>query len=347
MNFKACLSGFWTSASVFKIIQMRPLFFIGMLLLMSVYPVWSQTCCSGGVPLANNLGLPNEGNGVLTVSLNYDYNNLNTLNAGTEKLDDQSRQRITNSILMGLGYAFTDRFSVETMFTWVNQTRTITQFGNENFTETSGIGDAVVLGKYAFPSLLGPAWQLNVGTGVKIPFGRSDILTDQGIQLTADLQPGSGAWDMLGWISISRPLGFRPSATVSGSLTHRFTGTNNSYLNNTATYEFGDETQVNIGYADQVFALGTLLRPGLVLKYRRARQDKIDDSDIPNTGGEWVFVRPEIGIAINPDIALSFRAELPLYSYVQGTQLTPTSRLTMGILVNLFRNKTPQINSLP
>lgn len=326
---------------------MRLYLYLVVLLLVGTYSVLGQTCCSGGVPLSNNLGLPNEGGGVLTVSLNYDYNNLNTLNAGTEKLDDGARQRITNSILLGLGYAFTDRLSLETMLTWVNQTRTITQFGNENFTETSGIGDAVVLGKYALPSLLGPMWQLNVGAGVKIPFGRSDILTDQGIQLTADLQPGSGAWDMLGWISISRPLGFRPSATLSGSLTHRFTGINGSYLNDTATYEFGDETQVNIGYVDQLFALGKIMRPGLVFKYRKARQDKIDDSEIPNTGGEWIFVRPEVGIALHQDIVLNFRVELPLYSYVQGTQLTPTSRFTTGMLVNLFRNKTPQINSLP
>ncbi len=326
---------------------MQPRYIIGMFLLMNAYPILGQTCCSGGVPLSNNLGIPNEGSGVLTVSLNYDYNNLNTLNAGTERLDDGSRQRITNSILLGLGYAFTDRLSVETMLTWVNQTRTINQFGNENFTETSGIGDAVVLGKYALPSFLGPAWRLNAGMGVKIPLGRSDILTDQGIQLTADLQPGSGAWDILGWLSLSRPLGFRPSATLSGSLTHRITGTNRTYLNNTATYEFGDETQMNLGYTDQIFIMGTIVRPGLVLKYRKARQDKIDGSEIPNTGGEWVFVRPEVGIGLYKDFSLNFRFELPLYSYVDGTQLTPTSRFTMGMLVNLFRKKTPQLNSLP
>lgn len=326
---------------------MRQYLYHAILLLMVPCAILGQTCCSGGVPLSNNLGLPNEGSGVLTVGLNYDYNNLNTLNAGTQKLDDSARQRITNSILLGLGYAFTDRLSVETMLTWVNQTRTIVQFGNENFTETSGIGDAVVLGKYALPSLLGPVWQLNVGMGMKVPLGRSDILTDQGIQLTADLQPGSGAWDLLGWASVSRTLAFRPSATLSGSLTHRFTGTNGSYLNGTATYGFGDETQVNIGYTDQVFALGTLLRPGLVFKYRKARQDKIDGSEIPNTGGEWVFVRPEVGIVLHQDLALNVRVELPLYSYVQGTQLTPTSRFTAGLLVNLFKSKTPQINSLP
>lgn len=130
---------------------------------------YSQTCCSGGVPLSNNLGLPNEGKGSFLLGLNYDYNNLNTLNAGTEKLNNDSRMRIKNSVLLNLGYAFTDRISVETLFTWVNQTQTITQFGNENFTETKGIGDAVILAKYAFPDILGTNSVLNVGLGTKAP----------------------------------------------------------------------------------------------------------------------------------------------------------------------------------
>lgn len=91
------------------------------------------------------------------------------MNAGTEKLNNDSRMRIKNSVLLNLGYAFTDRISVETLFTWVNQTQTITQFGNENFTETKGIGDAVILAKYAFPDILGTNSVLNVGLGTKAP----------------------------------------------------------------------------------------------------------------------------------------------------------------------------------
>ncbi|UII80296.1 transporter [Flagellimonas sp. CMM7] len=305
----------------------------------------AQTCCSGGVPLSNNLGLPNEGKGVLSLGLNYDYNNLNTLNAGTTELDDSSRQRITNSVLFNIGYAFTDRLAVETLFTWVNQSRTISQFGNQNFTETSGIGDAVILVKYSVPDFLGHRTVLNLGAGTKLPLGKSDILTDQGIQLTADLQPGSGAWDGIGWMSISKGLNFRPSATLSATFTYRLTGVNNSYLNNTATYEFGDEVQANLGYTDQFTLFNTIFNPGLVFKYRKAFEDKIDDQEIPNTGGEWVFVRPEIAAQLTPNITINSRFELPLYSYVEGTQLTPTFRLTAGVAFTLdIKKKKTLIN---
>lgn len=319
---------------------MKAVFFFLFLFTLNAF---SQTCCSGGVPLSNNLGLPNEGKGVLVMGLNYDYNNLNTLNAGTDKLDDDSRQRITNSILLNLGYALTNRWSVEALFTWVNQTRTITQFGNENFTSTSGIGDAVFLVKYMLPEVLGKRTILNMGVGTKVPFGKSDIRDDQGIQLTADLQPGSGAWDGLGWLSVSKGLNFRPSATVSATATYRATGVNNSYLNNKATYEFGNEIQTNLGYTDQFLIFNTLFNPGLIFKYRKAFEDKINDVGIPNTGGEWVFIRPELGVQLSPKMNIVSRVELPLYSNVVGTQLTPTVRFTFGIT---FKIKTKQTNIL-
>ena len=302
-----------------------------------------QTCCSGGVPLSNNLGLPNEGKGSYTLGLNYDYNNLNTLNAGSERLDDDSRLRITNSVLLNVGYAFSDRISVETLFTWVNQTRTISQFGAENFSETRGLGDAVFLIKYAIPELIGTASVLNVGVGTKAPLGKSNLVTEEGFQLTADLQPGSGAWDIIGWLALSKNLEVRPSATISGSLTYRATGINNAYLNNSSSYEFGNSVQVNVGYADQFLMFNTVFNPSLILKYRRTLLDKIDGSELPNTGGRWVFVRPGLSAQITPALSFNTRIELPIFSYVDGTQLTPKVRFSGGLT---FKLKNKSLNTI-
>jgi len=314
------------------------------LLLLGCKHGLAQTCCSGGVPLSNNLGLPNEGKGSFLLGLNYDYNNLNTLKAGSSILDDDSRKRITNSILLNMGYAFSDRFSFEALFTWVNQTRTISQFGNENFSETSGLGDAVFLVKLAIPDILGSNTVLNLGIGTKAPFGKSDLTTEEGFQLTADLQPGSGAWDVLGWLSISKKLDFRPSATISGSLTYRATGANNSYLNNAAVYEFGNVLQTNFGYTDQFFIFNTIFNSVLIFKYRKAFDDRIDVSEVPNTGGEWIFIRPELGVQLTPAISFNSRLEIPTYSYVEGTQLTPTIRFTAGVTIKLKKNTLNAIN---
>lgn len=321
---------------------MKNVFCSIVLCFLVFFKMSSQTCCSGGVPLSNNLGMPNEGKNSLTVGLSYDYNNLNTLNTGSQKRNDDSRLRITNSILLNTAYSFTDRLSVETLFTWVNQKRTISQFGNENFTETSGLGDAVFLLKYAMPNILGKEVLLNFGLGAKIPLGKSDVVSEQGIQLTADLQPGSGALDGIGWLSVSKKLNFRPSAIVFGSFIYRLTGVNNSYLNNTSTYQFGNELRLDVGYSDQFLLHKTLFSGGVSLRYRKSSRDKISDVYLPNTGGNWVFVKPELSVHATPRFTFNTKLELPVYSNVDGTQLTPTARLTFGVIAKFNIKKESQ-----
>ena len=185
---------------------------------------------------------------------------------------------------------------------------------------------------------------LNVGLGTKAPLGKSDATRENGILHTADLQPGSGAWDGIGWLSASKNLGFRPSANVTTSFTYRLTGENTKYLGNSATYEFGNSIQSNLGYTDQFLISNILVNSGLIFKYRKSTEDIIDGSKIPNTGGEWIFVRPELGVQISPSIRLDTRLELPIYSYVDGTQLTPTTRFTVGMFFTLKKKEANILN---
>jgi hypothetical protein len=298
------------------------------------YNTNAQTCCSGGIPLSNSIGLAILEKGTTQIGVSYDYNNLNTLNDGSNKLNDDSRLRITHSVLLNMSYAITDNFSVEGLFTWVNQRRKITQFGNENLDQTSGIGDGVFLAKYNFSNVIGKNSALNIGIGSKIPFGSSTEQNDQGITLNADLQPGSSAWDIIYWSSASKSFNFRPSFSISSRFTYRSTGTNNSYFGD-STYKFGNEFQAIIGFSDQFLLFKTITTPSISFKYRNAVQDKIGGFNLDNTGGNWVSIIPNFSINIKSNIVLSTRADLPIYSNVDGTQLTPTYRLTTGILFTL------------
>ncbi|AMC11816.1 hypothetical protein Lupro_11300 [Lutibacter profundi] len=294
----------------------------------------AQTCCSGGIPLSNNIGMAILETGTTQIGVNYDYNNLNTLNNGSNKLDDDSRLRITHSILVNASYAITDNFSIEGLFTWVNQRRKITQFGNENLDQTSGIGDGLLLIKYNFSDILKNKVAINIGIGTKIPFGSSTQKNNQGIILNADLQPGSNAWDIVYWSSFLSSFNFRPTFNISSRFIYRSTGTNSSYFGD-STYKFGNEFQAFIGFSDQFLFLKTMLYPSVTFKYRNAIQDKIGGFNLENTGGNWLFIIPNISINIGTNIVFYTRAELPIYSNIDGTQLTPTYRLTSGILFTI------------
>ncbi len=311
---------------------------IPILFIILQYNLKAQTCCSGGIPLSNSIGLAILEKGSLQIGVNYDYNNLNTLNDGSNKLNDDSRLRVTHSVLLNVGYAITDNFSVEGLFTWVNQRRKITQFGNENLDQTSGIGDGVLLAIYNFSNTIGKNSALSIGIGSKIPIGSSTEKNDQGITLNADLQPGSNAWDIIYWSSASKSFNFRPSFNIFSRFTYRNTGTNNSYFGD-STYKFGNEFQAFIGFSDQFLLFKTITSPSISFKYRNTVQDKIGGFNIENTGGSWVSIIPNFSINIKPNIVFSTKADLPIYSNVDGTQLTPTYRLTTGILFTIAPKK--------
>jgi len=313
--------------------------FILFIFVLTSINVNAQTCCSGGIPLSNNIGMEFNDSKVFRIGLNYDYNNLSTLNNGNDNLNDDSRLRVTHSVLLNLGYSFTDRLSLEGMFSWVNQRRKITQFGNENLDQTIGVGDAVVLGKYNFKDLLGKNSVFNLGLGTKIPIGSTSETNDLGIKLNADLQPGSNALDFIYYASYSKSFDFRPSFNVSTKVIFRSTGENNEYLNN-SSYEFGDETQVFLNFSDQFFLFESNITPILTLKYRNAKRDLIGGSKLENTGGDWVSLIPAFNIDLNSVITFSAKAELPIYSEVDGIQLTPTYRITSGILITLQERRT-------
>ena len=317
-------------------------FFLIILFVLSFSITKAQTCCSGGIPLSNGIGLLSAAKGVLQAGIQYDYNNLNTLNFEASKLDDNSRLRITHSILLNADYSISDKFSIEGLFTWVNQRRLITQFGNKNLDVTSGIGDAVILFKYNFKDILVENSTLNLGIGTKVPLGSSTETNSQNITLNADLQPGSNAWDIIYWSLFSKSFDFKPTFNVFTRFIYRQTGINKSYFGD-STYEFSDEFQLFLGISDQFTALNSLISPSITFKYRNAQQDKVGGFSLDNTGGNWVNIIPSLGINITPNLTYSIKAEIPIYSSVIGTQLTPTHRFTSGLLLKITP-KTKIIN---
>lgn len=297
-----------------------------------------QTCCSGGVPLSSNLGLPPEEGKTLQLNLNYDLNVLQTLKTGTTELDDDSRTRRTHSALLQAGYSFSERISMDALFTWVRQERSIKQFGNEDFTATNGIGDAVFLFKYKLFSTTQNQTVVMGALGVKAPLGASGLRRDDGLSINADLQPGSGAWDGIGWAQVVHSLGFRRSMSVSATTVYGLKGKNTDYLGR-QTYQFGNEVQLAAAVADRLFIGKMLLDPSLSLRFRHVRPDRFNEVGVPSTGGKWLFINPGLSYWFSPDHALNARVEVPLFADITGTQVTPTYRVNIGFFAKINRNK--------
>jgi hypothetical protein len=288
----------------------------------------AQTCCSSGVPIASNIGFQPQSRNVLQISLAYENNRLATLYNETDVLDGNNRLRTTNTGLARIAYNIHKRVIIEAMIPYVHQTRSITQNnGQLNEEGGHGIGDVTFLGQYVL--IENQFSTFSVGGGIKLPSGTTDLENSIGILLVNDLQIGTGAIDYLARISTVRTLTLRPSVSFFLNATSVFRGTDNDYLGS-ESYKFGNEIQANVGYSDQVFFLKTLVYPSLSVRFRRALKDDINSNLLENTGGTWVFGRAALGIDLYKGNRLSVAMEYPLFTKVDGTQLSPSYILNLS-----------------
>lgn len=72
--------------------------------------------------------------------------------------------------------------------------------------DSKGIGDATLLAQYRFLNRPGPALEAAVLAGVKIPTGSTSERTSGGARFETDHQPGSGSWDPLAGIALTKGL---------------------------------------------------------------------------------------------------------------------------------------------
>ena len=317
---------------------------LSIIILVRFIEITAQTCCSGGVPLTGNLGMPSAISGTWQISPSYDLNYLNTLKTGSMVEEDASRKRITQSLMLEAAYSISDHISVSTLFTYVFQSRIIDQFGTQNRDFLSGVGDAVMLLTFRTGGRENQKWELLLGAGPKIPLGRTNMTNSDGIAFSADLQPGSGAWDAIVWGLLSRQGAFRPSSNLSLRLIYRNTGVNDDFLG-FSSYRFGNELQVITGISDQVLLGRGIFNPSMLIRFRTTGPDLLGGNDLPNTGGYWVYLIPGIVYQSSPGFHARLAVEIPLYSYLQGIQLTTDFRLTAGLYFRIKSKKYSYITN--
>lgn len=306
---------------------MKAIFLLIFVLFIQHHSI-AQSCCSGGVPISGNLGLPISDEYKFQLNLAYDLNILNTLKTGSETLEDNTRKRTTHTLIVQSGYTINKYLSVEVLLPFVRQERMLSPIGlPSSFDATQGLGDLVLLQKVRFAN------RYQFGIGLKFPTGSSTELNSRGIILSADMQPGSGSWDIIYWASARHNFDFRPTLTFNILSTYKSTGENKSYFGN-QVYEFGNEILIQLSVSDQLVILNQIIGPSLAIKYRRVGADINDSFEVPSTGGTWVFLQPGLSYSHSPKLAFLAVYDLPIYAKLTGTQISPTHRLNLSILLN-------------
>lgn len=291
--------------------------------------LYSQTCCSGGVPVSSNLGFNQSDKGVVQLSLSFDFNRLSTLYDGSTSLDDELRIRTTQSYIFRTAYNISDVFGVEAFIPFVRQTRNIiTNSGADDFASTTGIGDPILL---AFYDVLKGPTNIRLAAGPQIPLGSTSETNDRGLTLLEDLQPGSGAWDLISMFSLDYQFLSRPTLTGYFNGIYSWTSENGSSRNGLQAYEFGNDIQLIVGLSDQLLLFNRIVNPGLSFRYRNVQRDRINQIEGSGTGGNWVFARASIGVEFIKQSLLSINYEIPLHTFVNETQLSPDRIINISL----------------
>lgn len=307
--------------------------------------VKAQTCSCAGAPLINSQSLGAVEKGNLVIGFTTDFNRIDRLFSNSVEFENRTTKRETFTNLLEVNYGLTSRITLTGTFSYVRKSRTtgLQNPGGSQELVASGIGDALLMAKYSAiqPTLWRP-FQLIIGGGVKSPLA-NNTLTSNGLALNADMQPGTGSWDGIGWMLFSYTIRSQ-NLTFYTVNSFKKTSSSASRFGQNDQYQFGNEFNYIIGMYQPFFDKFSY---SLKLKYRMAKADQRNDSRMPSTGGEWLNVVPGIGYSLTDRLSIQVSGEKPLYQDVNGTQPTTTYVLTGSIFFSLNKSSTGFSFGLP
>ncbi|MCW9708783.1 hypothetical protein [Fodinibius salsisoli] len=318
--------------------SIKEILFFGLLaLLMGAMEIQAQTCSCAGAPLISSQSISSAAKGNLLLGVTYQYNDISNLYSGSSQLNNLSTARNTQSTLLELNYGITRRLTFSGTVTYVQKFRRtgLQTSGAEETLTTRGIGDGLFMLKYVLhQNTIRKQYQLAIGGGVKVPFGASDI-TQGGLALNADMQPGTGAWDGIAWSYFSKT--FAPATTINlfWYNSFRLTGSDNRFGSNDI-YRFGNEVVSTLGVTNKIIGDLSYI---MMVRYRSTASDQRNGNPLPNTGGKWINFKPAFSYGLTDQLSLRFSGQLPVYQHLNGTQPTTAFTLSASVFYN-FGSKT-------
>lgn len=315
------------------------LLFINVIL---VFPSHAQTCSCAGAPLLSSQSTGAGSAGNLLLGLTYEYHDISSIYNGTNELRDETLERSTQSVLLEVNYGLTDRLSLSGTFSFVNKERItgLQTTAGGTTVSTNGLGDGMLLLRYVVKKQsLWNRYHLTLGAGAKAPFGTTS-LTNNGIALNADMQPGTGSWDGVLWGYGAVSLLPFSTGNVSLLTSYRQTGSNDRFAKNDS-YRFGNEFISNLGFSNQLFGNVSYL---ISLRYRSSSSDRLNNTIQSNTGGKWISLIPTVNYAFSDLLSIALSGRIPVFRDLNGTQPTTTYAVSGSLFININGNKNNGFN---
>lgn len=299
----------------------------------------AQACASCGCTLtADWLSQGLAAQPGTTFSVRYDYIPQTMLRSGAHKVDvnqvtlpsDREIERYTynHSLTLTLDHQFANDWGLDVQLPVLD--RPHSTYGEDtaqpSFSRTKGIGDLRAVGRWQ--GLSTPGSVTGLEAGLVLPTGQFHQTfrsgPEAGEEVDRGLQPGTGTVQgvvgayHLG--TVAPELGYFVQADAQFALTHR------------DGYKPGRFVQAS---AALNYTHWRNITPQLQLSVRATQRDSGPNSDRPNSGGEQVNIAPGLSAKLSSKAVGFTYVELPLYTRVNGYQLVPRAKLSVGVLFHL------------
>lgn len=260
------------------------------------------------------------------------YSDSELLDFAESGIEDVHNAEYLFSPSTGIAYGLTDDLTLHVRVPYVARNNISAvhhheeedEYEIEQFGDARGWGDITLFSHYRF--LNRSDMQASLLAGLKMPTGKKSARTGSGELFEAEFQPGSGSWDAMAGIALTKPLGaFSLDANILYTLASE--GVQDTDLGDVFNYN------VSVGYR----ALKQPLTLDLILEANGTwrQKEKVKGQKSENSGGDIVLISPGVRAGINDRIMIYFNIGLPLIQDLNGKQNDMDYRTVLGMNVLL------------
>ncbi len=244
------------------------------------------------------------------------------------------------TVSAGLSYGITDNLTVSLKIPYIsfNNIREVHGEGEEHegadgeehaevhvHGDSDGIGDITVLGQYRFLKLDSRQLEAALLFGIKVPTGKTDKEDIDGARFETEFQPGSGSWDPIIGLALTKRLG-RVSLDADARYTLVTEGSRDTDLGDLFNYDLALS-----------YHIPARIPMDLVLELNGEWKQKqeIDGDKDENSGEHALFISPGARIYLGKVSSAFLSAGFPVIQDMNGIQSDTDYRLFFGVSIGL------------